>query len=43
MVNHLSNENFVHDITLDDDFSWDCYKEFYGLDSDIRIVVNEDI
>ena len=43
IIKHLSNENFVHDITLDDEFSWDCYKEFYGIDSDIPIVVNEDI
>lgn len=42
-INHLTNENFVHDITLDNEFSWDCYKEFYGIESDICIKVNEDI
>ena len=38
-VGHLSNENFVRDITLREDWEWDGYKDFYGLDPDLIINV----
>lgn len=42
-IRHLTNENFVHDITLDNvDIQWDGYKDFYGIRSDIKIIVEED-
>ena len=40
-VGHLSNENFVKDITLEEDFEWAGYKEFYGIDPDLIINVRE--
>ena len=41
-ISHLSNENFVRDITLKLDFAWDGYKDFYGIDPDLKIIVRED-
>lgn len=39
---HLSNENFVHDITLDGDYQWEGYKDFYKINPDLKIIVKED-
>lgn len=41
-ISHLSNENFVRDITLKLEFAWDGYKDFYGIDPDLKIIVRED-
>ena len=41
-ISHLSNENFVRDITLKLDFAWDGYKDFYGIAPDLKIIVRED-
>lgn len=40
-IEHLANENFVHDITLDGAYQWVGYKDFYGIDPDIEILVRE--
>lgn len=41
-IGHLSNENFVHDITLENDEQWAGYKDFYGIDPDLKINVREE-
>lgn len=38
-IKRLSLEEYVHDITLKADWEWDGYKEFYGIDMDVEIVV----
>jgi len=38
-IERLSLEEYVHDITLKADWEWDGYKEFYGIDMDVEIVV----
>ncbi|MBR3832903.1 MAG: hypothetical protein IKJ73_01150 [Lachnospiraceae bacterium] len=40
-IEKLSLEEYVHDITLKADWEWDGYKEFYGIDMDVEIVVIE--
>lgn len=39
VVHHLKDEQFTHDITLDGDREWNDYKDFYGIDPDIKILV----
>ncbi len=41
-ITHLRNENFVRDITLKEDFEWEGYKDFYGINPDLKIIVRED-
>lgn len=41
LIQELSCEEYVHDITLSKDWEWDGFKDFYNIDMDVEIIVDD--